>query len=133
MVVKQHRKLSQKEEGPIAAYLFITALEVVFFLIKASPNIESLQFFSHTFLCFAYADGTTSFLRNKKSPTEVIKMFDKFSFFSGLKINNAKCEIACISVKKGIKMTLYGMKYIHLTDDVIKILGILFSYKRKIY
>ena len=59
-------------------------------------------------------------------------MFDKFSLFSRVKINNAKCEIAGIDVKKGIKMTLCGMKYIHLTDDVKKILGIFFSYKRKI-
>ena len=46
------------------------------------------------------------FLRNEKSATEVIKTFDKFSLFSGLKINNAKCEIAGIGVKKGVKMAV---------------------------
>ena len=67
------------------------------------------------------------FLRNEKSATEVIKMFDKFSLFSGLKINNAKCEIAGIGAKKGVKMALCEMKCIDLTDDVIRILGIFFS------
>ena len=49
---------------PISADLFILALEVVFSLIKANPDIEGLQFFSHTFLYSAYADDTTFFLRN---------------------------------------------------------------------
>ena len=84
----------------------------------------------HTFLYSAYADVTTFFLRNKKSATEVIKAFDKFSLFSGLKINNAKCEIAGIGVKKRVKMALCGMDCIDLTEDVIKILGIYFYYNK---
>ena len=121
-----------RQGDPISAYLFILALEVVFSLIKANPDIEGLQFFSHTFLYSAYADDTTFFLRNEKSATEVIKTFDKFSLFSGLKINNAKCEIAGIGVKKGVKMALCGMDCIDLTEDVIKILGIYFSYNKKL-
>ena len=50
----------------------------------------------------AYVDGTTFFLRNEKSATEIVKLFDKFSLFSGLKINNAMCEIAGIGVKKRV-------------------------------
>ena len=83
------------------AYLFIIALEVLFILIKANSEIEGLQFFNHTFLYSAYADDTTFFLRNEKSATGVTKTFDKFSHFSGLKINNAKCKIAGIRVKRG--------------------------------
>ena len=91
-----------------------------------------LQFFSYTFLYSAYADDTTFFLRNEKSGTEVIKTFDKFSLFSGLKINNTKCGIAGTGVKKGVKMELCGMECIDLTDGVIKILGIYFSYNKKL-
>ena len=43
----------------ISVYLFILALEVVFSLIKANPDIKGLQFCSHTFLYCAYADDTT--------------------------------------------------------------------------
>ena len=72
------------------------------------------------------------FLRNEKSATEVIKTFDKFSLFSGLKINNTKCEIAGIDVKKGVKAALCVMGCIDLKEDVIKILGIYFSYNKKL-
>ena len=72
------------------------------------------------------------FLRNEKSATEVIKTFHKFCLFSGLKINNAECKTAGIGVKKGVKMALYGMDCIDLTEDVIKILGIYFSYEKNL-
>ena len=72
------------------------------------------------------------FLRNEKSVTEVIKTFDKFSPFSGLKMNNAKCKIAGIGVKKRVKIALCGMDRIDLTEDVIKIFGIYFSYNKKL-
>ena len=67
---------------------------------------------------------TRKILRHEKSVTEVIKTFNKFPLFSGFKINNAKCEIAGIGVKTGVKMGLCGIECIDLTNDVIKILGI---------
>ena len=72
------------------------------------------------------------FLRNEKSATEVIKTFNKFSLFSGLKINNAKCETAGIGAKKGVKIALCRMDCIDLTKDVIKILGIYFPYYKEL-
>ena len=85
-------------------------MEVVLSLIKANSDIEGLQFFSHTFLHSAYADDTTFHLRNKKSATKVIKMFDKFSLFSGLKINNGKCKL--LVSKKGLAW--YSVEWIVL-------------------
>ena len=38
-----------RQRDTISAYLFIIASEVVFSLIKANHDIESLQIFSHTF------------------------------------------------------------------------------------
>ena len=58
-------------------------------------------------------------------------MFDKFPLFSGLKTNNTRCEVAGIGVRKGVKMALYGMECINLTEDVITVLVIYFSYNKK--
>ena len=66
------------------------------------------------------------FIKNDKSATEVIKTLKKFSLYSGFKINNAKCEIAGIGVKKGIKMTLCGMECTDLRSDVINFKYLLF-------
>ena len=94
------------QEDPILAYLFILVLETAFILIKTNNNIEGLNIFNHNFLCTAYADDTNFFIKNINSATEIIKTYDYFSHFSGLKINNAKCEIAGIGVLKGVKLAL---------------------------
>ena len=58
--------------------------------------------------------------------------FDKFSLVSGLNPNEAKCEIADIGVLKGVSLALCGMDCIDLTKKTIKILGIHFSYNKKL-
>ena len=76
-----------RQGDPISAYFFILALEVIFALINANPNIEDLEFFSRNFSYFAYADDITFFVRNEKSALELVNTFDTFSLFSGVKIN----------------------------------------------
>ena len=72
-----------RQGDPISAYLFILVLEVVFMLMKQNKNIKGLNLFERTFLYTAYADDTTFFLKDMKSVTEVMIIFDKFSFYSG--------------------------------------------------
>ena len=62
----------------------------------------------------------------------LIKVFNIFSTFSGLKPNISKCEIASIGVLKGVKVVVCGMKCIDLSIDTIKVLGIHFSYNKKL-
>ena len=96
-------KRGTRQGDPISVYLFILALEVVFSLIKANPDIEGLQFFSHTFLYSAYADDTTFFLRNEKSATEVIKTFDNVLFFLDLKLIMQSEKLLSLVSKKGLR------------------------------
>ena len=92
-----------RQGDPISAYLFIIALEILLSLIKANPGIEGLQFFSHKFLYYASADDTF-FLRNKKSATEVIKTFDKYSlFFLDLKSIMQSAKLLTLVSKKGLR------------------------------
>ena len=47
--------------NPISAYFFIIAIEIIFAMIKSSPNIKGLNVFSHNYLYTTYADGATCF------------------------------------------------------------------------
>ena len=67
-----------------------------------------------------------SFSETKKSAFGLINIFDPFFLFSSLEISKEKCEITVIGVKKGVKVGLYRMECIDLTEDTIKILGIYF-------
>ena len=56
-----------------------------------NKNISGLNIFGKTFLYTACADDTTFFLKGKKSGIQLMKTFDIFSTFSGLKPNKSKC------------------------------------------
>ena len=55
-----------------------------------------------------------------------------FPFFLDSKSILQSVKLLALASKKGVKMTLCGMKYIDLMDDIIKILGIFFSYNKKL-
>ena len=63
---------------PISAILFILALEILFLLIKAKPDIAGLTIFDNCYLYSAYADDTTIFLKDTIS---IKNMVDTFHFF----------------------------------------------------
>ena len=121
-----------RQGDPISAYLFILVSEIVFLSIKKNKKIKRLNIFNHTFLNTAYADDTTFFKKDKESFIEFMKIFAIFSSFSGLKRNKSKCEVSGIGALKGAKMALCGMKCIDLRLNAVKILGINFSYNKKI-
>ena len=104
----------------------------MFNLIEQNKDIHGLTFFDHTFLYTAYADDTTFFLKDKESVKKVMNVFDTFSIYSGLKPNKSKCKIAGIGILKGLAMELCGMECIDLTKKSVKLLGIHFSYNKKI-
>ena len=95
-----------------------------------NDNISGLNIFENTFLYTAYADDTTFFLKDKKSVKELMKTFDIFSTFFGLKPNKSKCEIAGLGALKGVKLALCGMECIDLMFNAIKILGVYYSHDK---
>ena len=68
------------------------------------------------------------FLESKESVEEFVKTFTLFSSFSGLKPNISKCQICGLRPLKGVEMAVCGMQSFNITRDIIKILGIYFSY-----
>ena len=101
---------SARQGDPISAYLFILVLEILFAFVKSSPKAKGLNIFKYEFLYTAYADDTTSFLKDRNSIIELMSELNTFSDFSGLKPNKTKCEIAGIGVLNGVQVTLCVMK-----------------------
>ena len=91
-----------------------------------------MTLFDHTFPYTAYADDTSFFLKDEGSVKKLMNIFDTFSIYFGLKPNKSKCEIAGIDVLKGVSIKLCRMECITLTKNSVKILGIHFSYNKKI-
>ena len=88
--------------------------------------MKGINIFENTYLYSACADGTTFFLRDKRSIKELINAFATFSKYSGLKPNHEKCEIM-----KGVKVAASGMECVDLCNDTIKITGIHFPFNKE--
>ena len=61
-----------------------------------------------------------------------MKICYKYSKISGLKTNKSKCEIVGIGALKGVRVVLCGMQCINLNEQTVKILGMHFSYNKKL-
>ena len=59
-------------------------------------------------------------------------LFNFFSYFSGLKPNLTKSEIPGIGVLKEVEVAVCGLCCIDLNNGTLKILGIHFSYNKKL-
>ena len=88
-------------------------------------NINGLNIFENTFLYPAYEDDSTFFLKDEKFVVELMKIFDIFLTFSGLKQNKSKYETAGLNALKGVKLALCGLERINLMFNAIKILEVL--------
>ena len=61
-----------------------------------------------------------------------LKYLTLFLFFSGLKPNLTKCEIAGLGALNGVQVAVCGMRCIDICNVAIKILGTYFSYNSRI-
>ena len=106
-----------RQGDPISAFLFVLTLEILFIDLKSKPEIEGMIIFDYNYLCSAYANDTTFFLKDIISVKHMVENFLFFSYFSGLKPNLTKSEIAGIGVLKGVQVAVYSMRCIDLYID----------------
>ena len=117
-----------QQGDPIAMYLFIIALEMMFIMIKKNDSIKPLELCDSAFLYSAYADDISFFLQDEDSVKALFETIQMFSRYSDLKPNYSKCEVAGIGTLKGAFWALCGLKSVDLTQSTIKILGLHYSY-----
>ena len=121
-----------RQGDPVSVYLFILMLEILFLFIQKHPEIKGIEIFEHCFFYTAYADETTFFLKDAQSIENLVEILNTFSLFPGLKPYLTKWEIARIRARKGVQVTVCGMRCIDLCNEAFKNFGTYFSYSRKI-
>ena len=117
----------------LSAYLFIIALEVLLIKIRADSSISGIKVKSEEIKLCVFADDLTCLLDGKQSFFNLSQVSHVFSLCSGLKLNKKKTETLWLGNKRDTGQALPG---IILSDKLIKILGIYFTYdkvKRKEY
>ena len=59
----------------VSAYLFISALEIIFLLTKNDSSIKGIKVFDNFFLYTAYASDSTFFLKDLASLKKLLDIF----------------------------------------------------------
>ena len=89
-----------RQGNPIAAYLFILAVEILKLLIDKDPQITGIKVGIHNFKVAQFADDTTLFLDGTSSSLQAsLNVPEKFGTFSGLKMNSEKTKTIWIGWK----------------------------------
>ena len=122
--LQRHTSILKKVRAKVVQFLRIFlfyVLKFYFYLLKLIIKYEActLNIVQYTYLYAAYADNTTFFLKNRNSVRQLMQTFSTFSWYSCLKLNCKKCDIAGIGVLKSVKVADCGMKVVNLITDTI--------------
>ena len=101
-------------------------------MVRKNGSIKGLNILGFEFKLTSFADDSSFFLADQPSVNFLLETFSIFSKFSGLMLNESKCEIAPLGALRGSQVSIGTLKYVDLCTDSIKILGIHFSYDKNI-
>lgn len=86
---------------PLSPYLFIISIELLSHKILTSETIKGIQFIREEFKKSLFADDASFILDGSlKSFEQLTDALDNFSYISGLKLNEQKCQVLRIGAKK---------------------------------
>ena len=90
-----------RQGDPLSPYLFLICAEILSEMIRRNVNIKGIKINEVEILLSQFADDTSIFLDGtEKSFRETVTVLDKFSCYSGLKINIDKTNVIWIGSTK---------------------------------
>ena len=114
-----------RQGDPISALLFLPVAEILALLIRNNVNIKGYVIQDMELKLCQLADDTTLFIQDNNSLREVLKIFEEFYRYAGLKLNKTK-TVAIIVWNDG---SIYKDPSIGIlwSDKPFKTLGIWYS------
>ena len=108
---------------PISALLFIMCAEVLAIAIREQQNIKGIVVGTKEIKLTQYADYTCVYLNGSNSLENIVKLFEDFYRYAGLKLNIDKTEAIWLG-----RNNRYGkICGIKITQEPVKVLGIWLS------
>ena len=97
--------------------LAYSSIRSCIFLLKSNKILKGLNIFNHEFLCTAYANDTTFFLKNNNSVFDTLIFSISFYLVSGLSLNTTGT-----GTLEGVNVAICGMKCLKLMKKLWKYL-----------
>ena len=110
---------------PLSPYIFILCAEILSALLKTDESIHGIHVGHKTFLVSQYADDTLVTIQySENCLKQVIKVFEIYARYSGLRVNYDKSEIMPLGRIKYVYEILVPECNFHWTQGPIRSLGI---------
>ena len=111
---------------PLSPFLFVLSVEMLAIKLRHDNDCKGIKLpNSHEAKLTQFADDTTVISSNIVSLKASLRIINKFSDISGLKLNNVKTKVMWIGSQKGKKERIMDFK---CTTQPIKALGAFLSY-----
>ena len=107
-------------------------LEVLFFQIRNDKSVRGFKTGNIEVKLTAFADDTTFFVKDEPSLQRILKVMSLYSKYSSLRANCEKCKASWIGGSKTSYEKPVNCRWVSLVSGTIKILGIHFSYNKKL-
>ena len=115
---------------PLSPYIFIVCAEALATAIRKEKKIKGISIEGDEIKISPYADDTTLFLDGSKaSLQESLRVLDRFSQISGLKLNVTKTEVLWFGSPSGKIDVFFPERKLKWTTNKVKALGAYFSTK----
>jgi len=128
---------SVKQGDALSCALFVIAMDPLLRAIDKDNNIKPILIkgmpaeHSDSIKTATYADDITGLCQNKEGIEAIIRLYSKFSTYSGIELNVQKTEILvmgkCDDVKREFDVCANGRVHKLHDQDKVKICGITFS------
>ena len=117
-------KRGVRQGDPLSPYLFIIALELLAINIRNNDQIRGIKVDGNEIKLVIFADDMTTLVRDTVSFSHLINTVEKFTSYSGLKMNHEKTEVMPLG-NMTLEPTEVGVNEI---SSIVKILGVHFTY-----
>lgn len=104
----------------MSAYLFLLHMQILAYYIKNS-SLKGISIAGKVISLSLLADDTTLFLQDRSQIDTAIKLIDKLSAASGLKLNLFKCELLPVKAGNDAKVSLEFRGVIIVKDQISRI------------
>ena len=101
-------------------------------MVRQNKKIKGLTFGNFEIKQCLFADDITYFLKDYDSFLTLKDTISIFTDFRSLKVNFEKSEVGWIGSKKFSDTPVDGVKWINLTKEVVRILGVYFTYNKSL-
>ena len=102
-------KRGVRQGDPLSSHLFLLCVEILAQTIRENRRTKGIVIDGHNYKISLFADDATCYIRDEESLALMVRIIEKFSIYSGLKLNIDKSLLVYLGPWKVKQKTIHGI------------------------